>query len=292
MPLLAGDSRRCQGWPVRSIIGSVPMGSTGWLFRTKVAARVEACKQPDFRWVPVDHAARCGEKMQLHDPRSSSRARAKLAIFDVDKTFVHGDSFKWFCWFAMRANGIRLRWLWRFALDASMLLTGLVDAGRFKKSCLLLCLAKNDKATLTTLVENFVDSLLMKRVRSAAVDRLRWHQTQNHTIIFLSASPDLYLNDLGSRFAVDRLICTKFLNQDGKFTGELFSANCKGDEKRRRLLEVFPATEIAWDQSYGYGNSVEDVAFLELLGNAVAVNPDAKLRKIAVQRNWAIETWS
>jgi len=148
----------------------------------------------------------------------------KLAIFDIDKTFVHGDSFKWFCWFAVRANGIRLRWLWRFALDALIKPTGLRDAGLLKKSCLRICLVTNDKAALTTLVKKFVDSVILKRVHSAALDRLRWYKQQNHRIVFLSASPDLYLTDLGARFGVDRSICTEFLSQDGQFTGELFSA--------------------------------------------------------------------
>jgi len=232
------------------------------------------------------------KKCKLEVVRQTSRVHMKLAIFDIDKTFVRGDTFKSFCWFAMRANGIGLRWLWRFALDALMQPTGLLDAGLFKKFCLRICSVTNDKEALTSLVKNYVDRVLLKRVHPAALNRLRWHKQQNHRIVFLSASPDLYLNDLGSRFGVDRSICTKFLSQDGQFTGELFSANCKGNEKRRRLLEAYPAPDIAWDQSYGYGNSVDDVSFLELLGNAIAVNPDAKLRRIAVQRNWTIEAWS
>ena len=230
--------------------------------------------------------------MQRNDTVLASHSRIKLAIFDIDGTFVHGDSFKRFCWFALRTNGIRLFRLWRLAFDALMYLTDGLDAGLLKVSCLRICLMNNDKAMLMSLVNSFVDGVLLKRLHSAAVDRLRRHKQENYTIIFLSASPDLYLNQLGSRFGVDRIICTKALSKDGQFTGELFSSNCKGDEKRRRLLEAYPATEIAWDQSYGYGNSVEDVSFLELLGNVVAVNPDAKLRRIAVQWNWAIEAWS
>jgi len=222
----------------------------------------------------------------------SSREHLKLAIFDVDKTFVHGDSFKWFCWFAMSAKGIRLGSLWRFAAEILTHPSVLLDAGLLKRSCLRIGLTTNDRAELTALVKNFVDGVLLKEVHLAAADRLRWHKEQNHTVVFVSASPDLYLNDLGSRFGVDCVISTKFLNQEENFTGDLFSANCKGDEKRRRLLEACPGSEIAWDQSYGYGNSIDDVSFLELLGNAVAVNPDAKLRRIALERNWAIESWS
>jgi len=228
---------------------------------------------------------------QILDPQATLRTDIILAIFDIDKTFLHGDSFGRFCWFAIRRGGISLRWLGRFALGAVMHPTCLLDAGHLKKSCLRICLATCDRGSLTTLVQEFIDSVLFKRVRLAAADRLRWHKQQNHTIMFLSASPDLYLNDLGTRFGVDRVVCTKFLNSEDQFTGELFSVNCKGNEKRRRLLEAYSATEIAWSRSYGYGDSVDDVGFLALLGNPVAVNPDAKLRKFAAKRKWPIESW-
>jgi HAD superfamily hydrolase (TIGR01490 family) len=230
--------------------------------------------------------------MYTNDTRIHSSTNAILAVFDVDKTMVRGDSFKWFCWFAGRSNGMGWRWLWRFAFDTLKHPTNLLDAGRLKRACLRICLVNHDKAALGALAKSFVDCVLLKRVRSAAADRLRWHKQRNHTIMFLSASPDLYLNDFGVRLGADRVVCTRFLDQDGHFTGELYSANCKGDEKRRRLLEQFPAGEIAWNQSYGYGNSTDDAYFLELLGNPVAVNPDRKLRKLAAQHQWTIETWS
>ena len=214
-----------------------------------------------------------------------------LAIFDVDETFIRGDSFKRFCWFAVRINEIQLGWLFHIPRAALLYMFGRLDAGLFKLSCLKALLGHRDGVATNTLTADFVERVLLKKVHTAAVDRLRWHQRQSHSIIFVSASPDLYLKELGSRFGVDCLICTKFLSKDGQFTGELFSANCKGFEKRRRLLEAYPLAEIAWDHSFGYGNSVDDVSFLELVGNAVAVNPDVKLREIAAQRNWAIEAW-
>lgn len=230
--------------------------------------------------------------LERNDTKLPSQGPLKLAIFDIDGTFVRGDSFKWFCWFALRENGIRLRRLFGLALGAFMYLVGRLDVASFKISLAKELLRNDDGARLTAMTHDFLERLLLKRVHAAAVDRLRWHKQENHTIVFLSASPDLYLNQLENRFGVDSLICTKFLDKDGIFNGEIYGANCKGEEKRRRLLEEYPGSEIDWDQSYGYGNSAEDVPFLELLGNAVAVNPDAKLKKIAVQRNWAIEAWN
>jgi len=64
-----------------------------------------------------------------------------------------------------------------------------------------------------------------------------------------------------------------------------------GEEKKRRLLAEFPDHDVDWDHSYGYGNSIEDVPFLEVLGHPVAVNSDRKLKKFALQRNWPIEIW-
>ncbi len=87
----------------------------------------------------------------------------KLAIFDIDNTLVRGDSFKRFCWFAVRWNGLRLYWLWRFAFDALTHPKGLFGASRFKKLCLNICLVNDDKAALTSLVKNFVEHVLLKK---------------------------------------------------------------------------------------------------------------------------------
>jgi HAD superfamily hydrolase (TIGR01490 family) len=214
-----------------------------------------------------------------------------LAIFDIDNTFVRGDSFKLFCWFAVRMNGVSLRHLSLLGFDALMYLSGRLDAGLFKASCLKALLTRCDNTALKLLTKEFLERILFKRVHTAALDHLRRHRQENHTIVFLSASPDLYLNEFGFRFGVDRTICTKFLSQDGMFSGEIYSANCKGEEKRRRLVDLYKSNEIDWSQSYGYGNSLMDVSFLEMLGNPVVVNPDRKLKQIAVERNWPVEQW-
>ena len=230
--------------------------------------------------------------MDQNDEKVHLQGPLKLAIFDIDKTFVCGDSFKWFCWFALRRKGVRLRRLFGLALDTFMYLVGRLDVAAFKISLTKALLGSEEKAKLTAMTQEFLQCVLLKRVHTVAVDRLRWHKQENHLIVVLSASPDLYLNQLGTRFGADSVICTKFLDENEHFEGKIYGINCKGEEKRRRLLEEYAGCDVDWDQSYGYGNSAEDVPFLELLGNVVAINPDRQLRKIAAERNWVSETWS
>jgi phosphatidylglycerophosphatase C len=218
-------------------------------------------------------------------------SRVTLAVFDVDETILRGDSFKWFCRFVAGAN-INPGRLGRFMIDTVKYLSGRVDAGEFKSCCLKMFLKDIDQARLNVLTREFFDKILAGKLTQAGLERLQWHKQQQHRVVFLSASPDIYLKDLCSRLGGDALICTKFLDQEGSFTGELHGANCKGEEKRTRLLAEYASFEVEWAESFGYGNSDEDIPFLEMLGNAVAVNPSRNLKRVAQQRAWKIEIWN
>jgi phosphoserine phosphatase len=45
------------------------------------------------------------------------------------------------------------------------------------------------------------------------------------------------------------------------------------------------------DQAVFYTDSITDLPLLEAVGRPVAVNPDARLRRVARSRGWAIEQW-
>jgi phosphoserine phosphatase len=44
--------------------------------------------------------------------------------------------------------------------------------------------------------------------------------------------------------------------------------------------------------SYFYSDSYDDVPLLERVGTAIAVNPDARLRRKARASGWAITHWA
>ena len=65
------------------------------------------------------------------------------------------------------------------------------------------------------------------------------------------------------------------------------------DEARAAWLREYAAQHGAnLTQSYGYGDSLADVAWLGLLGNATVVNPDTELYRHAQRTKWTVEDWT
>jgi phosphoserine phosphatase len=56
--------------------------------------------------------------------------------------------------------------------------------------------------------------------------------------------------------------------------------------------ELAAAEGIDLAESTAYSDSASDVPFLEVVGHAVAVNPDRKLRGIAAERGWRVLRFS
>jgi phosphatidylglycerophosphatase C len=109
-------------------------------------------------------------------------------------------------------------------------------------------------ARATALAEDYA-ATLEARLRPDMRAKLRWHQDEGHRVVIVSASPALYLDPFGRRLGLDAVLATGLVvGDDGCFTGELLGANCRGQEKARRLrlyLGDDPVTLWAYGDSPG-----------------------------------------
>ncbi len=214
-----------------------------------------------------------------------------LAVFDVDDTLTRGDSLIWFGWYVLKRGGLKASCLPALAACSVKYLFGLCDGGEFKTSVLKTLLSDTSVSAAEQLAEQFVSELLLGKLFELGSERIRWHKERKHRIVLLSASPEIYLHNFASLIGADTLICTRLIARDGYLTGELAGANCKGEEKLKRLSSEASLHGVDWGASYGYGNSAEDIPFLAALGNPTAVNPDRRLKRMALRLGWKIEKW-
>lgn len=137
-----------------------------------------------------------------------------------------------------------------------------------KTAVLARVLAGRRLEDLRVVGERFADELVASRLRPDVLGRLRWHRSQGHAAVLVTASLDLYAVPLAARLGIDVLSTGLATDDAGVCTGALDGANCRGEEKVRRLrawLGDEPAT------LWAYGNSSDDAAMLAMADVAVWV---------------------
>ena len=148
-----------------------------------------------------------------------------------------------------------------------------------------------EHARLALWAESAVEQYWQPRLFPQALERLQYHREAGHRVILVSGGVEPTLKPLARFLEVDALVAAEPEAKDGYMTGRLLHGPMSAERKAEATRRVGADLNVDLDQSYAYSDSYSDVAFLESIGNPVAVNPDRRLRKLAQARGWAIEQW-
>ncbi|MDR1452222.1 MAG: HAD-IB family hydrolase [Helicobacteraceae bacterium] len=114
-------------------------------------------------------------------------------------------------------------------------------------------------------LQNFADRYAADRIndiiRPKGLEKIKWHLAEGHEVAIVSASIEIWLKKWSEDLGL-RLIATKPEIVDNRFTGDLASPNCKGEEKIRRIREIYDLSEF--ERVYAYGDSPADRPMLSL----------------------------
>ena len=97
--------------------------------------------------------------------------------------------------------------------------------------------------------------------RKNALERIKWHQKNNHKVVVVSASIDCWLKPWCDKNNID-LIATQLEVKNNKLTGRLNNKNCFGSEKVRRIMGKYKLSN--YDYIYAYGDSIGDYEMLQI----------------------------
>ena len=144
-----------------------------------------------------------------------------------------------------------------------------------------------DVAKVREIVAETIDVIIDPAIYDEAVALIEEHRAAGRDIVIISSSGTEVVEPIGERLGVDVAIGTQLVIEDGRYTGEiLFYAYGEGKAQAMRDL----ADERGYDLAhcYAYTDSVTDLPMLDIVGHPTAVNPDAELRGIAVERGWPV----
>lgn len=153
-------------------------------------------------------------------------------------------------------------WLIAFALR-------LISNHHAKARLLQAALAGRSVAEVQRCAQAFVQTYLPGQWRPWALQQLVQHQQAGHRCLLVSASTSLYMHLVGSSLGVDTVLCTEMEVAKGRYTGQLATPNCHGEEKVRRL-QAWLATEYGERTPvlHAYGDTSGDHPMLRLAQQA------------------------
>ncbi len=133
---------------------------------------------------------------------------------------------------------------------------------------------------------------LMARVRPEAQRLLEQHRAAGRATYIVSASPIEVVEPFAKALGMTAGIGTRSAIVDGAYTGDLAGPFCYGPGKVEAIEEIARWEGLDLAQCWAYSDSASDLPMMEAVGHPVAVNPDAKLERVAGQRGWPVVVFS
>ena len=212
-----------------------------------------------------------------------------LVVFDLDGTISRHDSLLPYLSGFLR--GKPARWP-RVLLCAPMLIrffTGFADRGQIKSALIEAALGGCSRAVINAWTANYVTQFLTHGVFADALRTIATHRAQTDVLVLMSASPDLYVPEIGRRLGFVETICTGVRWRGERLDGELTTANCQGAEKTRQFAAL--RARHPGVRATAYANSASDFDHMKFADEAWVVNPSPALRREAELAHFGCVTW-
>lgn len=142
-------------------------------------------------------------------------------------------------------------------------------------------------AKISALVTEFLDLKLQELLDAKVVEQFEKERAAGSYLVILSNSPDFIVSQVAERLRADEWGATEYIVNGGGVI-EKIGRFMDGEDKAGRLRLLMERFGIGAANTTAYSDSYLDLPLLELAGRGVAVNPDARLKRICRLRGWKV----
>ena len=238
---------------------------------TGVGDRRISIPDPD---IPVDHGA--------------------AAFFDVDNTLIQGSSLAQLAFGLAKRRFFRLRDIgpivWK---QAKFMITGTEDQDDVEASRQLALdfIKGHSEQEIIDLGNEIIDSSMLNKVYPGTRELAQLHLNAGQQVWLVSATPVQLAQLLAKRLGFTGALGTVPEVRDGIFTGRLVGDILHGPGKKHAVAALASLDNLDLARCTAYSDSANDIPMLSMVGTAVAINPDKKLKAEAEKRNWIIRDY-
>jgi HAD superfamily hydrolase (TIGR01490 family) len=142
---------------------------------------------------------------------------------------------------------------------------------------------------LRLLADDAFDTVLKPALFKGARDLIARCRERGE-VILISGALDFLIERLCEDLGATGFIANRLEIKDRRATGRLLRPVVAGPEKARLIRDHAREHQHDLDHCFAYSDSYSDVPMLSIVGHPAAVNPDAKLRRLAEAYGWPTMT--
>ena len=219
-----------------------------------------------------------------------------LAIYDMDRTVTRRATYTPFllhC--ALRRAPWRLLFLPIVVGSMLAYLLKLISRARLKEINHRLLIGHwIHPRDLLPLVQSFADKQVGTNIRPGARAAIARDHAEGRRVIMATASYRLYAAAIAERLGFDDVIGTgSVIGLDERVRARIDGENCYADAKLRMVAEWVERSGLTGRHGHVrfYSDHASDAPVFEWSDEPVAVNPHARLARLAAERGWRVEDW-
>ena len=221
-------------------------------------------------------------KMSTHPP---------IAFFDLDRTLVAENTGRLWVEHERREGNISAAQAARAMVWLGLYHLSLINLDRAYSQALAHYRGVAD-ASLRTRTETWFHAAVAHRLQPGAQAALDWHRSRGHRCVMLTNSSPYQAAVATARWGLDGWVSNHFIaDANGLLTGEIEQPICYGAGKVIRAERWTASHGGQVSESWFYTDSLSDLPMLEAVARPRIVQPDPRLRRVAMKRGWPVLDW-
>jgi HAD superfamily hydrolase (TIGR01490 family) len=144
---------------------------------------------------------------------------------------------------------------------------------------------------LQSLGEEIFEEAMAARIWPGTRALAQLHLDQGQRVWLVTAAPVEIATIIARRLGLTGALGTVSEHVDGVYTGRLVGEMLHGPAKAEAVRSLAEREGLDLDRCAAYSDSFNDLPMLSLVGEAVAINPDARLRAHARAAGWQVRDY-
>jgi len=214
----------------------------------------------------------------------------RAAFFDVDGTLVSTNIVHAFAFYAQNQGSV-LRTAWKTAKTvASIPLFVIADRLNRKvfNELFYSYYEGQSEDRLETLAEELFEDVLRPAIYAGSPRLLEEARRAGCRIVLVTGALDFTVRHLARHLGADDVIANRMRFVQGVATGRVVPPIIEGAHKALVIRDYCVKEGLALEKSFAYSDSFSDYPMLAVVGHPAAVNPDARLARVARAYEWPI----